>query len=42
MIRMIPEEAELRRDLLIDAGFVVGNPQRRAFETLADLEWEYG
>lgn len=49
MPRMIPEEAALRRDSLIQAGYVDKNPQRRAFETIADMtpgqrrfvgEWE--
>ncbi|HAT1360279.1 hypothetical protein [Corynebacterium striatum] len=41
MPRMIPEEAALRRDSLIQAGYVDENPQRRAFETIAGMRWEY-
>lgn len=41
MNRMIPEEASLRRDNLIEIGYVEGNHQRRAFETIADMTYEY-
>lgn len=42
MIKMAPEEAVQRRNNLIHAGYMEENPQRRSFETIANLTWEYG
>lgn len=39
---MTPEEAEHWHDHLVKMGHTEGNPERRAFHTIAGLEWEYG
>ena len=41
LVDMTPEEATMRRDYLIHRSHLIKTPAHRAYETIANLAWEY-